>query len=182
MAHEHHLHTDNCTWHTQAGTVSDSTHTHTHTHTHFAHSVWVWEFSIPERLRCRLKRMSSHTEGAPHEIESHVASFQPDYSVGPSTNRDPMNGRIQQREKPTGITCQNRQITVCCYSTLLWSFTSAELHLLCSVFMTKEMTHWYVLKYFLLETLFRTWCIVFKNNKRKENEKKKTTTKKQSDR
>lgn len=110
--------------HPSWGTMSNSAH--------FAHSVRVWEFSIPERLRCRLKRMSSHTEGSPHEIESHVACFQPDYRVGQSTHRDLRTGRIEQREKCTSITFQNRQISVCCCSMLLWSFTSAVLTVFCA--------------------------------------------------
>lgn len=77
----HHTQTDECWWNAQAKAQSLTPHTCT-LRTLW---VWVWEFSIPERLRCRLKRMSSHTEGSPHEIENHVACFQPDYRVGQSS-------------------------------------------------------------------------------------------------
>lgn len=117
MVHDHHIHADKCHWHTHKLRHNVSLRTHAH----FAHSVRVWEFSIPERLRCRLKRMSSHTEGSPHEIESHVARFQPDYRVGQSTHHDLRNG---SRERNTPVSPFKtgrlaRAVTVCCYDRLL---------------------------------------------------------------
>lgn len=47
------------------------------------------------------RKMSSHTVGSPHEIESHVACSRPDYPAGPSTRLGLRCGRSRARGKNT---------------------------------------------------------------------------------
>lgn len=81
-------------------------------------AVWVWESSIPQRLRWRLKRLSSHTEGSPHEIESHVAAFS---QITESTRALTVTERTARgsEERSTGVSLFKagrlvRAVALCC--------------------------------------------------------------------
>lgn len=89
-------------------------------HMHTVHSQSKSESSAFLRgLDAGAERMSRHTEGSPHEIEDHVARFQPDYRVGLSTHRDLRDRGVERSQTPWYHF--SKQISTCCFNNFLYT-------------------------------------------------------------